>query len=147
VALIAVVDTSVIVPAFLTDEGATADAQELLRMAASGMCRLATSSHAILETTAAFHKAVRRDRLSSAAALRMASLLPSLPIERIPVTRVLRRATRIAFEQDMTVYDALFVATAIHLRLPLVTADRRQGQLATGLVPVLSPGEAFAAAQ
>ncbi len=116
-------------------------------MAASGMCRLATSSHAILETTAAFHKAVRRDRLSSAAALRMASLLPSLPIERIPVTRVLRRATRIAFEQDMTVYDALFVATAIHLRLPLVTADRRQGQLATGLVPVLSPGEAFAAAQ
>lgn len=145
--LIAVVDTSVIVPAFLTDEGTTPDAQELLRAAASGSCRLATSSHAILETTAAFHKAVRRDRLSSAAALQMASLLPSLPIERIPVARVLRRATRIAFEQAMTVYDALFVATAIHLRLPPITADRRQGQLAAGLLPVLSLREALIAAK
>jgi len=147
VALIAVVDTSVIVPAFQTDEGTTAAAQALLRAAAKGNCRLATSSHAILETTAAFHKAVRRDRLSSAAALQMASLTPALPIERIPVARVLRRATRIAFEQDMTVYDALFVATALHLRVPLVTADRRQAQLAVGLLPVLSLAEALVAAE
>ncbi len=38
-ALTAVVDTSVIVPAFLTDERATADAQELLRAASVGACR------------------------------------------------------------------------------------------------------------
>lgn len=144
-ALTAVVDTSTIVPAFLTDESATADAQELLRLAAVGGCRLTTSSHAMLETTAALHKAVRRDRLPRAAAVQMAALLPSLPVERIPVTRVLRLATRIAFEQDMTVYDALFVATALHLRLPLITADHRQGQLVAGLVPVLSLPEALAA--
>lgn len=40
-------------------------------------------------------------------------------------TRSLLRATSLAFEHDLTVYDALFLALAEELNCPLVTADRR----------------------
>jgi predicted nucleic acid-binding protein len=39
---------------------------------------------------------------------------------------LIRRAVDIAYEEDITVYDAIFISIADHLMIPLVTADDRQ---------------------
>jgi predicted nucleic acid-binding protein len=42
-------------------------------------------------------------------------------------------AFRIALENNITVYDALYIAQALRLKVTLVTSDRKQAQVAKGL--------------
>lgn len=42
-----------------------------------------------------------------------------------PATPLLRRAARLGRERDLTFYDAAFLALAVELDCPLITADRR----------------------
>jgi predicted nucleic acid-binding protein len=52
--------------------------------------------------------------------------LESLPFSVAPpATPLLRRASRLGRELDLTFYDASFLALAMELDCPLITADRR----------------------
>ncbi len=50
-----------------------------------------------------------------------------------PEIRYLDRAFRIALDNRITIYDALYIALAIEKKLPLLTLDEKQGNVARTL--------------
>jgi predicted nucleic acid-binding protein len=66
-----------------------------------------------------------RGELSADEVRRRIALLASAPIRETAITDLMHPATDIALACRVTIYDALYVALAEALRLPLVTADRR----------------------
>lgn len=66
-----------------------------------------------------------RGELSSAEARRIARAVLASPLSVHAATALLEGATDIAIRSGRTVYDALYVALAVALDAPLVTADRR----------------------
>ena len=83
-------------------------------------------------------QAERRKRIAPALVDRMLGILGGLPIEIEPPLRTPTRALDLARAHGLTVYDALYLETAIRRALPLATldADLRKAAHATG-VPVL----------
>lgn len=61
----------------------------------------------------------------------------------VPVDRELaRRAARLAGRLGLRGADAVYVAVAVALRVPLVTWDDDQRERASGVARVLTPGQA-----
>ena len=70
-------------------------------------------------------KKTRHAEISSAEARRVARALLAAPLHVHATAPLLDGALDIALRADRTVYDALYVALAVALDIPLVTADRR----------------------
>jgi predicted nucleic acid-binding protein len=68
-------------------------------------------------------KKVKRGEFHEPEALAKLAMLSSLPLELRSSKDLMERALRLAIHCDATAYDALYVATADHLTLPLITAD------------------------
>jgi len=73
----------------------------------------------------ALWKRVRRGELTSAAAGRIVEAVSRLPIEVYPSRMLSGAALQIAGSTGLTVYDCLYLATALLTDSRLITADRR----------------------
>jgi predicted nucleic acid-binding protein len=70
-------------------------------------------------------KKSRRGELTAPEARRITRAILVAPLRVHPTASLLDGALDIALRLDRTVYDALYVALAVALDVPLVTADRR----------------------
>jgi predicted nucleic acid-binding protein len=76
-----------------------------------------------LEVASALRQLVSRRAIKAAAAATALDELARLPLRRVPHVRLLPRCWEL--RQNLSIYDACYVALAEALRLPLLTADRR----------------------
>jgi predicted nucleic acid-binding protein len=83
----------------------------------------------------------RRTGQSELAHQAVQTLLPLTELRLVPLdSRLGRSAARLAGKMGLRGADAVYVATAHHLNVPLVTLDREQRARAGRLVEVRSPG-------
>jgi predicted nucleic acid-binding protein len=118
-----VIDSSVAAKWFLLDEPGATKAHELLLAHRDESVALVAPALLPLEVVNALacRGLMESDLLDAVAALDAVDLLIA-PLDR----SLLSASVRVASEDGMTVYDALFVALAEMLGATLVTADRRQ---------------------
>jgi len=117
----AVVDASVAVKWVVEEEFSDA-AERLLTMGTT----LHAPSHwlaEVLNTITAY--CVFKRRITADAAREKATFILDVPYQECRLPEVGRSATDLALELGGTVYDTLYLAAAIELRLPFVTADRK----------------------
>jgi predicted nucleic acid-binding protein len=76
-------------------------------------------------TSAVVAYCVFKHRLSADDAREKATFLADMSVKEHPLRELSRRATDIALGLGATTYDALYLALAVELGAPLVTADRR----------------------
>jgi len=79
---------------------------------------------------------VRRGELAPDDADRICAALARLPLETHPSRLLAGAALRIATATGLTVYDSLYLATALLTESPLVTADRRLFETARRTKPL-----------
>ncbi len=133
-----VVDASVAAKWFLPakDESFADEAMELFRGYAHGENRFIVPDLFWAELGNLLWKAIRQGRCSK----RMAeTALASLHEQKLPTTSsiiLLDMAFRIATAFDRTVYDALYVALAVHSKAYLITADERLANSLAAHFPV-----------
>jgi predicted nucleic acid-binding protein len=113
-----VVDASVLAPA-LADDGADGDGARD-RLAGE---RLAVPALADLEVTLVLRRAALSGRLDDRRAGQALSDLAALPLRRAPHLPLLARIWQL--RENLTVYDAAYVALAEALEVSLLTSDRR----------------------
>ena len=70
-------------------------------------------------------KYVRRDELEAEAAAAMLADMIQMPIQITPTRDVVAQALEIATQTDRTVYDSVYLATAVQTKAVLLTADER----------------------
>jgi predicted nucleic acid-binding protein len=109
-----VVDASVVHPAILRPRGA---AMRALLAAPS----LQAPELFAVEVAASLRRRVIRGEVSAGDAEEALARLKRLPVLRHPVMPLLDRAWEL--RDNLTAYDAVYVALAERLRLPLLTAD------------------------
>lgn len=113
-----VVDASILAPA-LADDGPSGDAaRSRLRGAA-----VAAPDLIDLETVAVMRRQVQSGRLDLRRAALALTDLTEIPLQRAAHRRLLPRCWEL--RDNLTVYDAAYVALAEALEVTLVTADRR----------------------
>ena len=78
-----------------------------------------------LEMDSVFCKWIRRGTIQSAEAARTRSAFRSTPIQYVASARLQDAAYDLANQTQRSLYDSLYVAAAVSLDIPLVTADRR----------------------
>jgi len=113
-----VVDASVLAPA-LGDDGA--DGQRARHRLASE--RLFAPEIVDLEVGSVWRRAVRARRLDPRRALQALADLRALPLARAPHLPLMARVWEL--RDNLTPYDAAYVALAEAIPAPLVTADQR----------------------
>ncbi|MGH3655480.1 MAG: type II toxin-antitoxin system VapC family toxin [Micromonosporaceae bacterium] len=118
-----VVDASVLAPA-LADDGPDG---ERTRARLSGT-DLAAPALIDLEVTSLFRGLVRSGQLTDHRAARALADLMAIPIERTPHTALLSRIWLL--RDNLTAYDAAYVALAEIMSVPLVTADAKLAKAA-----------------
>lgn len=80
--------------------------------------------HCFAEVGEALTRKVRSAQIASSQMERMLSVMHTR-FEVVPVAYHLDNAIRLALSTDVSVYDSLYVAVAMHEGCPLVSADRR----------------------
>jgi predicted nucleic acid-binding protein len=113
-----VADASVIAPALADDGGDGERARSHLIDQ-----RLAAPELLDLEVASVWRRAARAGRLEGRRARQALGDLAALPIARIPHQPLMRRVWEL--RDNLTPYDAAYVALAEALNAPLLTADRR----------------------
>jgi predicted nucleic acid-binding protein len=113
-----VVDASVLAPALIDDAGDGDRLRERLRGE-----RLAAPELIDLDVLSMFRRAARRGGLDERRGSRALADLAVLPLRRVPHLSLLARIW--GLRDNLSVYDAAYVALAEALRAPLLTADRR----------------------
>jgi len=119
-----VLDASVVL-GLLLGEPWRAQAEHIMDSLAVGSRRVVAPWLFDLECASGLVKAVRRRRLDEARALDYLLDLLDLPIERLEASGAEVEALLLALEYGISAYDAVYVALAAEVRLPLVTADTR----------------------
>jgi len=126
-----VLDASVAL-AVLLDEPLVLAAEAVLATARDPTIRLATPAAFDGECAAGLVRAVRRGRLSRDAGEEAWLGLLDLPLERMDSLLSVLAAMSIALDCGISAYDALYVALADELGLPLLTADARLARALAG---------------
>lgn len=120
-----VVDASVAIKLFVAQpESERADAL-FAHLAADPPARLSVPELFYVECANILWKYARFSGLPAVEALRSLDQLLALNLERVSLAEIAPAALAIALAQEVTAYDACYVATAHHLHLPLITADQR----------------------
>lgn len=115
-----VVDASVVVKWFSKFEEDIENSEKLLNSHVEGISTLASSSLVLYEVCNAlrFNPNFGEEDLSKAAI----SLL-KLELELVDFSEVFESAIGLAFSQDITIYDAVYIAVSQTHHIPLITAD------------------------
>lgn len=116
-----VVDASVLAPA-LADDGADGD---LVRQRLRGE-RLVAPELVDLEVVSTLRRAARAGRLDKRRSGQALDDLAALPLRRVPHLPLLARVWEL--RDNLSAYDAAYVALAETLDCPLLTADSRIGK-------------------
>lgn len=122
-----VVDASVATKWHLVDEEHAAAAELLLRHFAAGRTQLIAPGHIRYEVPSAITVATRgpKARLTQAQGEDAIADFLALGLQTVEDDDLLRAAYRLAHEHRVAFYDALYLALAARLEIPVVTADRR----------------------
>jgi len=133
-----VVDASVAAKWFLppASEPLRDEAFALLHGYAEGRFQFAVPDLFWAECANIFWKAVRHGRWTRASADDALLSLKARSLPTTPSADLLEDAFDIASTFDRTVYDALYVALALHLKSDLVTADARLASALAAHLPV-----------
>ncbi len=118
-----IVDASVVLMAFLSDEESHLEAQALLYTHASGVVHLDAPDLIRHEIANTLVKAVSRNRISEQTALEVIETFESLGISFHVVS--IPDAFKLASLYSRSAYDAAYLALAELLDTELVTGDRR----------------------
>ncbi|OGW59006.1 MAG: hypothetical protein A2V83_05845 [Nitrospirae bacterium RBG_16_64_22] len=129
----AVVDASVAVKIFVP-ESLSAEAQTVFaRFARENGAELIVPDLFFIECANVFWKWVRRSAYPAKAAQEHLRDLTSLGLTAIPAQVLAYDALEIALKHRVTAYDACYIAAAVQLGLPLITADEKlAGQMTKG---------------
>lgn len=116
-------DTSVVIKWFRTEEADVATALKLAEDHVEGRAVLLLADWLFCELANALRF---KPGMTAITVKRALSALEDLSPEVVGLSGALmRKAVEVAYETGLTVYDALFIASAAQERVPLVTADRR----------------------
>lgn len=125
-----VVDASILIQAFVQETG-TARVQTLLAgLEQDEPDQLNVPEFCVLECTNILWKYVRLHGMPREQAEQAVQQLRSLPLTIYPATPLLNPALRIGLDQQIAIYDAVYLALADTLGHPLITADQRQAEIA-----------------
>ena len=115
-----VVDASVVVKWFSRFEEDIENSEKLLNSHVEGTSPLASSSLVLYEVCNAlrFNPNFDEDDL-----LKAAISLLKLGLELVDFPEVFESAIALAFSQDITIYDAAYIAVSQTYHIPLITAD------------------------
>jgi predicted nucleic acid-binding protein len=115
-----VVDASVVVKWFSRFEEDIENSEKLLNSHVEGTSPLASSSLVLYEVCNAlrFNSNLDEDDL-----LKAATSLLGLGLELVDSLEVFESAIALAFSQDITIYDAAYIAVSQTYHIPLITAD------------------------
>ena len=115
-----VVDASVVVKWFSMFEEDIEHSEKLLNSHVEGTSPLASSSLVLYEVCNAlrFNPNFDEDDL-----LKAATSLLKLGLELVDFPEVFESAIALAFSQDITIYDAAYIAVSQTYHIPLITAD------------------------
>ncbi|MFW6102362.1 MAG: type II toxin-antitoxin system VapC family toxin [Chloroflexota bacterium] len=115
-----VVDASVVVKWFSRFEEDIENSEKLLNSHIEGTSPLVSSSLVLYEVCNAlrFNPNFGEDDL-----LKAATSLLKLGLELVDFPEVFESATALAFSQDITIYDAAYIAVSQTYHIPLITAD------------------------
>lgn len=119
-----VLDTSVALKWFLSDEPDRTQAIALRTAIVRGAVEPIVPSHMPLELAAGLLGAVRRGRLSADQVRPALDAFALLAIPTLDAVSVVGRSADLALSLGVSVYDASFVATAAVAHASLITADR-----------------------
>ncbi len=117
-----VVDSSVVAK-WVLPEPDSAQAQQLITDAAAAGDRLIVLDLVFVEVGNAIWKSHRQRQMTTDKARRAHGMLMKLPVHVETAAPRLADALEIAMQYDRAVYDALFVALAVDVGAPAVTAD------------------------
>lgn len=133
-----VVDASVAAKWFLPARGETLveEAFHLFRQYAEGEIQLLVPDLFWAELVNIFWKAMRQGRCAKATAETALASLQERKLPTVPSLSVLDVAFAIATAFDRTVYDALYVALAVHSKAQFITADERLANALAAHLPV-----------
>lgn len=132
-----VLDASVVTDALAVTSRAGDQARELL----AAENRLQVPAILAAEVTSALRALTRRGLLDSGAGRKAALQAASLRVRSYPFEPFVQRAWEL--RDNVTTYDAWYVALAETLGAPLVTADDRLRRATGPRCPVLSPEQAL----
>lgn len=134
-----VVDTSVLIQAFVTDSY-TARARTLVeQMARNRGFKVHTLEFCLVECGNVLWKHVRFKSVSVDTAKRLLSDVLALPVILHSSAEVLPDALSIALSSGLAVYDSTHIALAQKLNLPLITVDQKQAKAASAVGVTLKP--------
>ncbi len=135
---LAVIDASVAAKWFLPARGETLvdEAFHLLRRYAKGELQFLVPDLFWAELANIFWKAIRQRRWEKPAAERALASLEERRLATVSSLTVLDVAFGIATAFDRTVYDALYVALAVHSKAQFITADERLANALAAQLPV-----------
>ncbi len=133
-----VVDASVAAKWFLPARGETLvdEAFHLLRRYAKGELQLVVPDLFWAELANIFWKAIRQRRWQKPAAERALASLDARKLPTVSSRSLLDVAFAIATAFDRSVYDALYVALAVHSKAEFVTADEKLANALAAQWPV-----------
>lgn len=120
-----VLDASAALAACIPGEADSAAAERLLEAGLSEEGpALVTPDLFLVECASALRKAVIRGRLGGAAAADALGALATAVGDGIPSSVLVAEALTLALRENVSLYDAMYVALAVRIGAPLVTADR-----------------------
>jgi predicted nucleic acid-binding protein len=138
-----VIDASVAVKWYLNDEEHEAQAKQLLTRLSSGQAVLAAPAQIHYEVPSALLAANRRrePRLSKEEAEHALVEFLATEITLYHTADLIIAALPLVYQHDIALYDAVYLALAQQLDVPLITADRRLHQRIRNLPAVVWLGD------
>jgi len=139
-----VVDTSIIGQRIILDVH-TAHVRTLVKSAAASSIDLYLPEFSRLELINIIWKHVRRQTISARDGEVLIRDVKRLPLKLLSSRQYEAAAFKIGVAHDLAIYDAIHIAIAHQLRLPLITADAKQSAAASAEGVELKPITDFAA--
>ncbi len=125
-----VIDTSALMQIYVQDSY-TQNAHALIaRLVQEDEFDLHYLEIGLAESINVLWKHVKWKNIAHQAAKQAVADLQALPLIIHPIKRYLDGAFDLSVAHDLAVYDALYIVTARHLNLPLITADQKQSRIA-----------------
>lgn len=122
--MMVVVDTSALLRLFIPDGPIPEGLTRLLREAERGESALLAPELILPEAAQVLLKKSRQGLLTRVETEELLECIVSLPIKLFGHKALIRRASALAREHKLTVYDALFLALAEEKNAKLITADQ-----------------------